>query len=260
MKQNHFIFSYPGNKRNEAEEFIKQANFDGVEKIIEPFCGSAAISFLIWLKYGDKFKYYLNDNDEHLVNIYRVLKSQPIETIEDEVSKIGEKIQNKKDWDDYFRAKDNDSVYKSIFFRKYSTRGRIGLYNLDQRHKKPCKITDIQRQFIKFIGQPNVIISCDDWFSVFNEHKDNIKSMFIIDPPYVNSCNDFYINKNLNIYQYFYDNKNENYKSKIYLVLEDIWIIRMLYNNYNVLLKYDKQYAITKKKTSHIILYNLPTP
>lgn len=47
MKQNHFIFSYPGNKRNEAEEFIKQANFDGVEKIIEPFCGSAAISFYI---------------------------------------------------------------------------------------------------------------------------------------------------------------------------------------------------------------------
>lgn len=41
--KNHFIFSYAGNKRNEAENIAEKINFDNITTIIEPFCGSAAI-------------------------------------------------------------------------------------------------------------------------------------------------------------------------------------------------------------------------
>ena len=33
--KNHFIFSWPGNKRNEAEDFLKHADFEGIENIID---------------------------------------------------------------------------------------------------------------------------------------------------------------------------------------------------------------------------------
>ena len=45
--KNHFIFSYAGNKRNESENILEKINFNNIETIIEPFCGSSAISFHI---------------------------------------------------------------------------------------------------------------------------------------------------------------------------------------------------------------------
>ncbi len=46
----HFIYSYSGNKRNEFKYIEKVIdNIDAYDNIIEPFCGSSAISFNIWL-------------------------------------------------------------------------------------------------------------------------------------------------------------------------------------------------------------------
>ena len=48
----------------------------------------------------------------------------------------------------------------------------------------------------------------------------------------------------------------ESNKSHIYLILEDHWILRMLFANNKILLKYAKQYQVSKKETNHIIIYN----
>jgi site-specific DNA-adenine methylase len=63
----HLYFCYIGNKRNEYKFIEDKFNFDGIENIIEPFCGSAAISFNIWLKHKDRFNYYINDNAKDLI-------------------------------------------------------------------------------------------------------------------------------------------------------------------------------------------------
>lgn len=256
MKRNHFIFSYAGNKRNETEHFLKYASFKNIENIFELFCGSSAISFHIWLKFKDKFNYYLNDNNKKLIEVYELLKTKSIEEIENEINKIKNSIETKKEWDEYYKDKENESIYKFIFFSKYSSMRRLGMFPLiyERQRKSPFQITEYQKEFIEFIKSPNVFISCGSWFELFNKHKDDETSLFIFDPPYINTCNDFYIEKNLNIYQYLYDNKIESFQSRIYLILEDIWLIRLLFMNNKILFQYDKTYGISKKETKHILI------
>jgi hypothetical protein len=44
-------------------------------------------------------------------------------------------------------------------------------------------------------------------------------------------------------------------KAKIYLILEDIWMIILLFNEY-IIQSYNKKYMSTKTNTTHIIIYN----
>jgi site-specific DNA-adenine methylase len=253
--KNHFIFCYLGNKRNESQHFLKHVNLDNVSNIIEPFCGSSAISFAIWLEHKDKFNYYLNDSDKKLIEVYNVLKNETIEYIEEKINIIANSIHNKEEW--LQALKQDHDIYNYIFFKKYSALGRYGFYPIDfDKRVKTFKITKETQQFIEFLKQPYVYITNNDWFVVFDNFKNDEKALFMIDPPYVMACNDFYTDKKLNMYQYFYDNKIESFKSKIYLVLEDHWILRLLFMNNNILSKYEKKYEISKKQTNHIIIYN----
>ena len=77
-----------------------------------------------------------------------------------------------------------------------------------------------------------------------------------MDPPYVKTCNDFYENQSMNIYEYLYYNKINNMKAKIYLILEQMWIINLLFHENNKI-SYDKKYnCIGKRKTVHLIIKN----
>lgn len=254
---NHFFVSRSGNKRNEAFDLINLLNFNNIKNIIEPFCGTSAISFHIWLKYGDKFNYYLNDNSKDLIELYELFKNDTLNNIKIEIKKITNKINNKDDWNKYFKTGKN-TPYKNLFFHKYSALGRLGFYPLARKNLKEVnfELTELQKLFVEFIKSPNVFITNNDWFKLFDKFKDNKNSIIIFDPPYINTNNDFYLEKDLNIYQYFYDNKDKSFKSHIYFILEDIWIIRMLFNKFKVLKLYKKKYELSKKKTNHIILYN----
>ncbi len=42
------IFLYHGNKREAIETIYNNLNFDNIETIVEPFCGSCALSYYIW--------------------------------------------------------------------------------------------------------------------------------------------------------------------------------------------------------------------
>ena len=57
------------------------------------------------------------------------------------------------------------------------------------------------------------------------------------------------------MYQYFHDNKIENFKSKLHLILEDNWMIRLLFDK-NIISIYSKKYSVSTKQTNHIIIYN----
>ena len=118
------------------------------------------------------------------------------------------------------------------------------------------KLTKLQLEFIEFIKCPYVYISNNDWIELFKEFKHNENSIFFLDPPYLMSCNDYYSNKDMNIYEYLYYNKIKEFKSHIFLILEDIWINKLLFQDNKILNAYNKTYEISKKKTSHILIYN----
>ena len=73
-----FIFSYLGNKRIDFK-YINNVidDIDNYETIIEPFCGTSAISFNIWLKHPKK-KFILNDNNEDLIILLKTKILKPL--------------------------------------------------------------------------------------------------------------------------------------------------------------------------------------
>ena len=251
---NHFIISYAGNKRKEYKELKKVINLDGVLNIIEPFCGSSAISFNIWKEHGNKYNYYLNDKSKELMNLYDLMKTESPEHIEEEINKIKDIIFNK---DDYLKIykKINPTIYEYIYYNRYRS-FRVGLFNESKcLTKSPFKLNKIQLDFIDFIKSPNVFITNNSWEVLFDQYKNDENSFFMLDPPYMLSENGFYGEKSLNVYEYFYENPLNMFKSRIYLMLENNWIIKLLFKDF-LIHEYSKMYNITHKKTTHIIIKN----
>ncbi len=69
MKQNKgcFYTGYVGNKRSENPLLEPYLNLNGINKIIEPFCGSSAFSRWIYENYEGQYEYYSNDIDAGLI-------------------------------------------------------------------------------------------------------------------------------------------------------------------------------------------------
>ena len=52
--KNHFFFSCCGNKREEVEHIYNLLDLENIDTIVEPFCGSCAMSYYIWTQNKDK--------------------------------------------------------------------------------------------------------------------------------------------------------------------------------------------------------------
>ena len=247
----HFLFPYAGNKRNEYKHFKNYINYDGIKNIIEPFCGTSAISFNIWLEHKDRFNYYLNDNSQLIYETYLLLKNDDPSYVLQKIKEVKNNINNKEDFINLFKS-DYD-IYENIVLHKLSA-FRLGLFK--NIPKSDYKFTKLQLEFFEFIKCPYVHISNNDWSDIFNDFKNNDNAIIIFDPPYLARCNDYYMNKTINIYEYLFNNNIKTFKSHIYLVLEDIWIIKLLFKDNNILIKYDKKYETSKSNTHHILIYN----
>ena len=49
--KNHFYMSYSGNKREEVENIYNLIDFNNIATIVEPFCGTCAMSYYISTKH-----------------------------------------------------------------------------------------------------------------------------------------------------------------------------------------------------------------
>jgi site-specific DNA-adenine methylase len=43
--KNHFFYPYFGNKREEVEHIYNLSDLNNIDTIVEPFCGSCAVSY-----------------------------------------------------------------------------------------------------------------------------------------------------------------------------------------------------------------------
>lgn len=252
----HFLISYAGNKRKEFKLFEQNINFDNKNIFVEPFCGSCAMSFNIFKKrgYNKDDLYVFNDLNTNLYNLLMLMKHGDIEEIIQNVEIYREMMQTKEE---YVRLiKENpQNVYVNII-KGYYYNIREGLFDKDSI-TRPYNITPLKREFINFLKNNNVILHNKNWEDVFNEYKDNDKALILLDPPYLMSCNGYYDMSNSqkykNVYEYFFENIETPYKAKIYFMLENIWIVKMLFKN-KKFYTYDKLYQPTKKKTEHAVI------
>ena len=260
--KNHFIYSYRGNKREEVEKIhtfiLKTYNIDNIETIVENFCGSCAYSYYLSTLYPKRFKYVLNDNDEKLIELFILIKTEDFNIINNKMDEIITKFNSYTD--DVERKKfyltlcsNKDDLYCYIFINKYYSI-RNGLYPMLNRTKqiKPFKIQEYS--FYNFIINENIEFINGDGIEITKKYQDDEKALIFIDPPYINTCNEFYKNTDMCIYEYIYDNNINDWKSNPICCLENIWIIKMLFRENNISNPYDKTYQGSKKKTNHIII------
>jgi len=259
MNRNHFLISYPGNKRQECEHIFNSLkdNLENIKTIIEPFCGSSAFSFYMSVKFPKRFKYILNDTDEQLIMLYNVLKD------ENKTKDLIEKLNNlsiNMDKEKYNKLIDENTVENYVYLHTvYAIRS--GLFPTNRKIK--TNFNDLlEKPIINFLRTENITITNINGVELLDREKNNEENLIFIDPPYLMSCNSYYNLPNqstykMNVYEYLSNEENNinNLKSYIILVLENNWIINLLFKT-NVKKEYSKLYQVSKIKTSHILIDN----
>jgi len=245
--KNHFIFPYAGNKREEVDTIVKTMDMKDIHTIVEPFCGTSALSYYISTLYPLKYMYHLNDINKELIDLYMVLKDKErCAELETEINNILSS--------DTFNKEEYNKVIKSgtlagFFIRNKVYTLRAGLFPLDYKYKK---ITFDAYPIVSFLRTENVVLSNRNAIDIINEYDHNKRVIIYLDPPYIQTCNDFYMGASgvkFNVYEHMY---MKNYKkSNIYVSLEDIWITNLICQKYEVLDTYAKTYSNTHKKTRH---------
>lgn len=249
--KNHFYIAYSGNKRNEIENIYNNLNLQGVEIIIEPFCGSCAMSYYISIKHPKKFKYILNDNNPHLFEMYNII-------INDEKTKeFEEEIEKKINYINCDKIKYNEIVKQkniySWFIGQKFYNIRPGLFPQDKKFKN-IKLSSYP--IYNFFRDEDIIYMNCQGKDIYDTYKNNEKALILMDPPYLSVCNTLYNSPDINIYTYLYNNEIINEKAKIYLILENMWIIKLLFQKYKKLDEYNKLYQAKKRNSTHIIIVN----
>lgn len=260
--RNHFICPYSGNKRCEVEGIYSHLDLTNITTIIEPCCGSSALSYYISTLNPKKFTYILNDADAALIQIYEILRDpDKLREFETSINKMVDKFNECKTdaervamWNPLIHAKNhNNDVYSSFFIRKYSTvNGRMPPLIKNKLAIKHFKASD--HPIYNFMRTENIILYNKMDVEIIQEYKDTADALIFLDPPYIKTNNDWYNNNDMNVYEYLFNNNISTFKCQIYLILEKIWIIQLLFKSNTILDEYSKQYMISKKKTGHIII------
>jgi hypothetical protein len=254
MKKTHYPIGYYGNKRAEVERIYNAIKDDlnNIKYIVEPFCGTSALSYYISTKHPKQFTYVLNDNNKFLCELNSILKDDAkTNDLINKLNELKEKAVNKEEYD---KIDMNENIYNWVFKNKYF-KIRPGLYPLNKKASDDIFNNIKKFDFVNFIKNENIVISNIDGLELYKQYKDNNKSFIFLDPPYLLSCNDFYGSPHLGIYEYLSCNDINKEKAKILLCLNDNWIIKMLFKN-NKKITYDKIYQTTKKIKTHIIITN----
>lgn len=251
-KTNHFFIAYPGNKRQELPLIYKELDFSGIKNIIEPFCGSCAFSFYISKNQPGKYNYILNDKNEYLKQMYEIMTDE--NKINDFENMINNELHNLVNKENYNKFCKRNDIYGWFIKNKYY-KLRPGLFHMQDK----LKPIDLRKtQIYEFYNNENIEFLNEDGLDIYKKYSSNDENMIFLDPPYINRCNSFYSNQIVEIYEYLYKNDIRKLNSKIYLILENNWIIQLLFDGYDKI-EYDKKYTIhfsKNTKTKHVFITN----
>ncbi len=260
---NHFIFGYSGNKRTEVKHIATALealgdplNNSRITTIIEPYCGSSAMSFYIWRLYGDRFNYILNDGDKRLMDIYETLQDEK-KTVEFE-EKINSIVATIREAPPatrkaiYNGLKDDTAEGYYIKSKYYNI--RRGLFPVNSKWAN----TKIKAPIVNFLRSGLVELRYGDGLELIKEGEQNAGLLFLLDPPYLLTCNAEYKSGSLGtfeVYKYLSERMGrEEGGALIYGVFENSWFMKILYEKFEGF-EYGKTYTgITKKTTIHRVI------
>ena len=245
--RNHYYSPYVGNKRSEIKSIIPVIKLDNITTIIEPFAGSSAMSYYISTLYPKRFKYILNDNDKINYELFNISRDpERTQRFNENINKIID------EWNTYtedaprkifYDSLDTNEIEAYIFKTKY-TIFRIGMYpSITQKLKrkrfinvKPYKLQDYL--VYAFFNNEDTTYENIDAVDFINKHNKDEGKLFLLDPPYLASCNVFYNNFNMNIYEWIINNKSIllDSKNQFVFILEKIQAVQQLFKDFKILL------------------------
>ena len=256
----HFIFSYAGNKRQEVEVIYKHLLLDEIDTIVEPFMGTAAMSYYISTQHPLRYRYILSDIDPMLIALYRAMMdpvladqlNQEVNAMIDEFNAYTSDAPRKIWYTAQIKPRNTLASY--VFFNKYAT-FRYGVYPMMNRLRQIAPFDLTTAPIYQFLTTENVTLMEQDAIEAIKAHRDEPRTLLLLDPPYIATCNDFYsLARNMNIYEWLYHNNINNMPARVILILENIWINRLLFQNNTIHDPYAKQYTLSGKKTEHIVV------
>lgn len=185
-KDNTVLLGCCGNKKNEYKKYLKQIILNNINKddiFVEPFCGSAIISYNLFN--SNEIKTHINDIDKFRIQFYNECKD--IKHIIETNIKIFN-IESKEDYIKYVNKKNILNDYNSYIYSKLISSYRPGLYDINRKKKY------ININWSKFLN--NTIITNNNFEEIMELYKDNEKAFIYLDPPYLSSFNSSYLSYN----------------------------------------------------------------
>lgn len=255
--KNHFVFSYAGNKRSEVEQLYyditERVDLYDMEYIVEPFCGTSAMSYYIHTLHPMEFKYVLNDNNKHLIELYNILKSERLTKIFiDEIMHLIRNIDKEK----HYRLIREDTVW-GWYIKNKVFKFRFGTYPSDPHQVELIKLS-ISRMnecpIINFLRTEDITFRNTDAVDIMKEYGANDKAFIFLDPPYKGTYNHYYLCYNFDIYDFLVKNNINDMTARIFLALEDTEFVRDNFKKNYLYEPYVKIYGITNKKTNHVLI------
>lgn len=263
--KNHFFIPYSGNKRQEVKQIYDNTELKpNIKYIVEPYAGTSALSYYIWLNNKNKnYKYVLNDNNNYLIELYNIAKDESkLKKLYENLQKIYNSVFSLKTEDKKKEAYDKIDMLLNLenwLFKNKIYNIKINMFPMliDGKRRSSLKTLDsfINAPIIDFIRNADIIFTNKNAIDVYKEYKNNEEAFIFLDPPYLTSCNSFYKNPDLQIYEYLFDNPINNNEAYIILCLENNWIIKLLFKNYHSV-TYSKKYETSHRNTEHIIILN----
>ena len=177
------LIRWAGSKRHYLKA-IAAYRPEGMDKYIEPFCGSAALYFHIRPKSA-----ILSDTNKDLVNFYNVLKENPLE-----IHKVHSEIPQGRDFYYDIRQKfhrERENILRAAYFLYLNQNCFNGLYRTNLKGEfnvpfsgyKTRKIYDLN-QMIDYsnILRSATVLNCD-FENIIRQHGCSSTFLFV-DPPY----------------------------------------------------------------------------
>eukprot|EP01095_Lingulamoeba_sp_RSL-Kostka_P007445 TRINITY_DN2374_c0_g1_i14.p1 TRINITY_DN2374_c0_g1~~TRINITY_DN2374_c0_g1_i14.p1 ORF type:complete len:252 (-),score=22.65 TRINITY_DN2374_c0_g1_i14:156-911(-) len=249
----YFYFAYLGNKRNEADIILSYVDMKKYDTIVEPLCGSFALSIYCYDTLKLDYNYVLNDIDPNLCDFLKDVKING----SDKYFKFCQKNLvglTKKKFNNIIKKRE-ENLLNWFFYRKVFG---IGCGRFPNQKLRALKL---KKHFVtdKFLNRKNTIIYNKDYTDILNMYKDKPNVLIYLDPPYVNSYNARYRNKNNGTDETYYlveiKKFMEKAKCKVLLSINSNELIKYFFKEFNIQ-EYDKKYSHSKGIVKHLLISN----
>ena len=234
------------NNKNDIK-FFKHLLPQDLKTIIEPFCGTCAVSRICFPD-SDIYEYHFNDLDEEVYFIMNNLKEyvrRKNEVVEEYINDYKSKGIQSKEYIKIMKERTSSidkyllkfNIVWGYIFKLSKTRINPNDYLIFEKATKTNK----------------------DYKEIMEKYKDDEKAFIFLDPPYLFSNNSAYNPQEdesdmteIIIYTLDY---LKTCKCKVMLIINKLYILEFLFNDY-IEGEYDKKYQLGKKKSKHLIITN----